>query len=401
MKKKKKNKKFSTLPDLEATPFKADTLVEGDCSAFSELRVFTAKNDSVVYSYREHFLYFPWENKCSKFYSKNCPPAAYHIERRPDLKGFDFFSFRLNKSKVNLYRYSLENKLCDDLLEFISDNIEDVARSKFSQHLTELRESKIIKKEILIDVDPLFPAKRSFTGSNFIQLNFHKSKKSLKTQNDEFNSFIQWYNNLNDALVDEVRHTPDFLSVETVETPSNVLNFLGSNDVFLNFHNELEVRNFITNLLSRYFRNSGTKFKLALAGSPAFGKTYLKNLFSGYNITDLDDISMFDPILGPQFHKLVNARKWNEQHKLYEQVINTKFKDGLLLIQNQGQVPTNLPTISVITPGHLNRKKLWSDRSLFDTVVKSNFKIFVSNRAERNRLIQILFDEIYNSDNYQ
>jgi hypothetical protein len=80
MKKKKKNKKFST-PVSEDTHFQADTLVEGDCSAFSQLRVFTAKNDSVVYSYREHFLYFPWENKKSQFYSKDCPPAAYHIER--------------------------------------------------------------------------------------------------------------------------------------------------------------------------------------------------------------------------------------------------------------------------------------------------------------------------------
>jgi hypothetical protein len=303
---------------------------------------------------------------------------------------------------VNLYRYSLENKLCDDLLEFISDNIEDVARSKFSQHLTELRESKIIKKEILIDVDPLFPAKRVLTGSNFIQLNFHKSKKSFEQQNVEFNSFLHWYNNLSDDLVSEVRHSPDFLSVSTVETPSNVLDFLENKEMFLNFHNnESEIRNFIFSLLSRYFRNSGTKFKIALAGAPSFGKTYLKNLYSGYNITDLDDISMFDPILGPQFHKLVNARRWNEQRKLYEQVINTKFKDGLLLIQNQSQVPSSIPVISIITPGHLNRKKLWSDRSLFDTVVKSHFKIFVSSRSERNRLVQILFDEIYNSDNYK
>lgn len=405
MKKKKKDKKsFSKqVPPLQLSSYEADPLVEGDCKDYLKLRVFTYKNDSIVYPYKEHFLYFPWENKRSKQYSTDCPPASFHLERRSDLKSFKFFDFRKNAAKVNLYRFARTNNMCSDLLEYITEDVESLARSKFQQQLTEIRESKVINQVISQNKqkEPLFPTKSPLTGHNYKKLIFYERKKSFQQMNDEFDLFLNWYNNLNDDLVNEVRSEVDYLDAENVPSQIDSESFLRDrNHIMLFNNNELEIRNFISSLLRKYFASKNTKFKIGIAGSPSIGKTYLRDLFSGYNITDLDDISMLDPILGPQFHKLVNARKWNEQRELYEQVINTRFKEGVLLIQNEEQVPLWLPVITLITPGHLNKRKKWSDRGLFDAVKKSRYKIFIKDNVSRNVFLRIIFDEIYNSDNY-
>jgi hypothetical protein len=404
MKKKKKDKKPKTpVPLQQPSSYEADPLVEGDNKDFLKLRVFSYKNESIVYSYKEHFLYFPWENKKSTQYSTDCPPACFHLERRTDLKTFNFFQFRKDQTKVNLYRFARKHFLCYDLLEYITDDVESLARSKFQQQLTEIRESKIIDQVIKQNkIEPLFPQKSPLTGYNYKKLIFYNRKKSFEQMNNELDSFLNWYNTLNDELVNEVRPTKDYLNVIDIDTePIDSESFLqDTNHMMLFNNNEFEIRKFISSLIRKYFTNSNTKFKIGIAGSPSIGKTYLRDMFQGYQITDLDDISMLDPNLGPQFHKLVNARKWNEQRELYKQVINTRFKEGVLLIQNEQQVPSWLPVITLITPGHLNKPKKWSDRGLFDAVKKSRYKIFIKDKRSRNVFLRIIFDEIYNSDNY-
>jgi hypothetical protein len=406
MGKRKNKKKLLPSPVLQDISFSADPLIEGDCTQFNNLRVFTSKNDSVVYSFREHFLYFPWENKKSIQFSTDCPPASYHLEKRPDLKSFNFFEFRKSKTSVNLYRYARENKMCDDLLEYISDDVETLAKNKFMQHLTELRDSKRLTSiQESKPVDPLFPNRKSLEGFHYIQQTFSKSKFNSNKVLDNFKEFENWFNNLNDDLVNEVQKEDQlYIHLSYVDSIEDQLKFLNNKHHMLEYNSSNDhsiISSFIQSLFKLYYRISGSKFRIAIAASPSFGKTYLKNLFSGYNITDLDDISMFDPDLGPIFHKLLNARKWNEMSNLYHDAINHKFKEGLLLVQNAGQVPRDIPVISVVTPGPLHTRKRWSDRSLFDTVIKSRYKIFLNNDSYRNSLVQLIFTELYNSDNFK
>lgn len=397
---KKKKKKFNPVPVNDNT-FEPDLLVEGDCPAYSTLRVFTAKNESVTYSFREHFLYFPWENKKSKFYSTECPPASFHLEKRPDLKSFNFFQFRKQTSKVNLYRFSLEKKLCDDLLEYISDNVESKARELFQQKITELRESK--RLSITKPTTPIIYKHPSITECHFIHLQLGNRPFSKSSQHT-FSEFESWFNNLNDNLVDELNSKDKFLSV--TEEISSLNDLLIKDNISLVYTKEDEslcVHRLISTILKKWFSTHNTKFKFAICASPGFGKTYLRNLFVGYNIVDLDDISMLDPVEGPLLHKLVNNRDWNQQRLEYHRIIRTKFKEGILLAQNSGQLPPEIPFVNVLTPGHLNRKKLWSDRGLFDLITGKNRtnKIFISEKSFRNKLVQIIFDEIYKSDNFK
>jgi hypothetical protein len=410
MKKKKKKQHqpaqlHQPVPQSVDSSFIPDDLVEGDCPLFSQRRIFTSKNTNHQYSFREHYLYFPFENSKSKFYSTLIPPASYQLEKRQDLKHFDFFSFVKSQSAINLYRFALKSKLCDDLLEYISDEIDVKAKEIFRQSIEESRKSKLLVNIPEVPqqhpIQPLFS--KQYSECHFITLSFGAKKQSVSDPN--LDQFLNWFNSLNDPLVSEVTHFDykEKLHVVRRQLPVGKFDILDDVDQMLMFEsveNSVCVRRYIQSLISKHHRKYGTKFKFSLNASPGYGKTRIKNIYHQFLLTDLDDITMLDPVEGPIFHKLVNSRRWNDQRLEYHRVIKTKFKEGILLGQNSNQSPPDIPFINVVTPGHLGRKKLWSDRGLYDLVIDTTNKVFVLNKLIRNQLIEIIYDEIYNSLNY-
>jgi len=407
---KKKKKKIITPSKQQRSPvttsnddFCPDPLVDGDSTSFNAVRVFCVKDKTIQYSFREHFLYFPWENEKSKSFSNMCPPAAYHLEKRSDLKNFDFFSFRKDHKQVRFYRFAREQNMCEDLLEYISENLETTAKDKFRQSLEALRPAKLlVDLNQPIKVDPLFKTPKQFCPA----LKFHFGKLAPATNNRHVDEFTNWYNNIKDDLVDEISRNQDRkISVELIsdfnlseQQPISI-----DKNFSLNFETVSVspcIYKFIGLLIRDVFVRKGTKFKFALCASPGFGKTRLKSIFSNFLITDLDDISMLDPIEGPIMQKLVNNRQWKEQRVEYHRIIRTKFKEGIILCQNSHQIPDNIPFINVISPGHIGRRKLWSDRGLYDLVIKCENKIFIHDKLFRNKLVEIIYSELYNSFNY-
>jgi hypothetical protein len=396
--------------------FRPDPLVEGDSILFDTKRIFTVGQQTIQYTFREYFTYFPWENKKSKFYSQKCPPASYHLEKRSDLKSFDFFSFIKDSKKIRMYKFARENALCDDLLEYISDNIEAQSIVLFRQKLEELRDSRLLITTSKTELETIDPPIRStgpiISDCHFLKIREFPKEESIKATSyldPKLNEFLNWFNKLDDPLVTEVTlseplseitmehfiypsHDDEF-TLEALQTTTNMLRFGSVEDIGC-------IRKLVQSLINKYFRKYNTKFKFVLGSSPGSGKTYMKHLFSGYKITDLDDISMNDPIEGRKFQSLVNKREWNSQKIEYHRVIRSKFKEGVLLAQNSNQVPKEIPYINIVTPGHIGEKKLWSDRGLYDLVIKNKFKVFVDNLQFRNKLFQIVYEELFNSFNY-
>lgn len=406
MRKKKKKTTVSTKR-IEPNEFRPDPLVEGDSKSFDTKRIFVVKDNTISYTFREHYLFFSWENKFSKSYNQQCPPASYHLERRSDLKKFDFFTFRLDHKRVRMYRYALERKKCSDLLEYISENMEDTTLQEFRQSIEELRKSKILiesKPEVTPVEDifvPLFPPRQT---CSYLKINYGKSKPSGKPQVDEFTN---WFNSLKDPLVNEVPHFDPKIKISVDVYPEikseEKFDILANVDYSLSYESSKDspcIIGLIGKLISKYFNRYSTKFKFAICASPGFGKTRLMSIFRQFLMIDLDDISMLDPIEGRMFHQLVENREWDRQRLEYYRVIRTKFKEGLILCQNSNQLPPEIPYVNIITPGHLGRKKLWSDRGLYDLVIKNDQKIFIYDKLTRNSLVEIIYSEIYNSLNY-
>jgi len=395
--------------------FRPDPLVEGDSILFDTKRIFTVGQQTIQYTFREHFTYFPWENNKSKFYSQKCPPASYHLEKRSDLKSFDFFSFVKDSKKVRMYKFARENALCDDLLEYISDNIEAQSIVLFRQKLEELRDSRLLittsKTELEIADQPIRPLESPISDCHFLKIREIPKEELIEATSyldPKLIEFLNWFNKLDNPLVTEVTLSEPFslsidpflypslendFTLEALQTTSNMLRFGSVEDIGC-------IRKLVQQLINKYFRKYNTKFKFVLGSSPGSGKTYMKHLFSGYKITDLDDISMNDPIEGKKFQSLVERREWNRQKIEYQRVIRTKFKEGVLLAQNSNQVPKDIPYINIVTPGHIGEKKLWSDRGLYDLVIKNKFKVFVDSQQFRNKLFQIVYEELFNSLNY-
>lgn len=407
--KKKKKKSAKPAKPVDTNEFSPDPLVEGDRSSFDKTRIFCVKDSTISYTFREHYLFFSWENKYSKNYAPTCPPASYHLERRSDLRNFCFFTFRKDHKRVRMYRYALEKHMCSDLLEYISENLEELTYNTFRQSIEELRQSKLLVKSEPdpplkddIKIDPLFKVRKPLCST--YKLLFGKSAPSGNTQVDEFS---KWFNTLNDPIVNEwpsfdpkIKLSVDLSPEIKFEEKYDVLN---SVDYLMRYESTRDspcVTGLIGKLISKYFNRYATKFKFAICASPGFGKTRLMSIFRQFLMVDLDDISMLDPIEGKLFHKLVDNREWGKQKLEYFRVIRTKFKEGIILCQNSDQVPPEIPYVNVITPGHLGRKKLWSDRGLYDLVIKNNFKIFVHDKLTRNSLVEIIYSEIYNSYNY-
>lgn len=401
--KKKKKKKEPARIDSTDQDFQPDPLVEGDNLNFDQERIFTSNQNTIKYTFREHFLFFPWENKKSKFYSINCPPAAFHLEKRDDLKKFDFFAFRKNKSSVNLYRFALEKRLCDDLLEYVSDNIEEKARSIFKQQLEELRNSrKVIELPVQdqnVPITPLFPPRVATVWRRNI----------VRRKPDTSNEFMEWLNNLKiDPLVQELpekeRDIFFIVQKDSIKTDDNqFFENLKSSHYMLDFSTIEEsqfVRKFIRHLIFDGFQRKATKFKFAICSPPGSGKTYIKNMFSGYSILDLDDITFFDPVNSRIFHKLINSRDWLGMRREYHRVIRSKFKEGIILCQNASQVPEEIPFIQLVSNSFLGKAKEWSYRGNFDLFKTGKNLIYIKDRIIRNLIHQIVFDEIYNSFNY-
>jgi hypothetical protein len=397
------------------TDFRPDPLVEGDSIVLDTTRIFSVGQSTIQYTFREHFLYFPWENKRSKFYTIKCPPASYHLEKRADLKKFDFFSFIKDSKKVRMYRFARESNLCDDLLEYISEDLESQTISLFRQKIEELRDSRQLittsKTEIEIESPPLRPIAQPITECHFLKIRKIPLEEELKERNfsdPKLDEFLDWFNNLDDPLVTEVSRTnPSYrleLSyIQQTEKDDITFGALQTVDHMLRLGSVEDlpcVRDTIKRLINKYSRKFGTKYKFCLASSPGSGKTYMKHLFSGYNIVDLDDISMLDPSERTKFQALVDKREWNKLKIEYFRVIRSKFKEGVLLAQNSNQVPKEMPYLNIITPGHIGEKKLWSDRGLYDLVIKNKFKIFVDNFSLRNKLLQLVYEELFNSLNY-
>lgn len=399
-------------PAPSVSAFRPDPLVEGDCTLFDNTRVFSVGQTTIQYSFREHYLYFPWENKKSKFYTTECPPASYHLEKRQDLKNFDFFTFIKDQKKIRLYRFALESKICDDLLEYISDDLEAQTILLFRQKLEELRDSRNLttpEPKLEPNPPPIRPLVPSPSECHFLKIRKIPTEEELKKTSfldPKLVDFLNWFNNLDDPLVAEVTDTESSYQLDLTHSKTeqeSALTTLQSKDHMLRLGSTEDlacVRKLVASLISKFFRKYGTKFKFCLASSPGSGKTYLKNLFSGYNVTDLDDISMLDRSEEKLFHKLIEKRNWKQMELEYFRVIRSKFKEGILLAQNSNQVPKELPYLNIITPGHIGEKKLWSDRGLYDLVIKNNFKVFVDSFKIRNKLFQIVYEELFNGLNY-
>lgn len=408
---KKKKKKPSPSPNSSTNrsnvdDFHPDPLVEGDCKIFDTCRTFCVRDQSIQYTFREHYLFFSWENQKSRHYTPQCPPAAYHLEKRPDLSKFDFFQFRKDHKKVRFYRYALEHNMCEDLLEYISENMEADTIAKFRQSLEDLRQSKLLvdlksqntTKSDKLNITPLFQQSCPLIGWKYVE-----SRPSQQHDNKTIDDFTSWFNNLSDPLVEEVSDDLHrFISVKE-EKSSNILDNLKSTQFALRYESVADISCVVKltgSLISKYFNKYGTKFKFAICASPGFGKTRLISIFRQFLLTDVDDISINDPNEARLFHQLVQKREWDKQKLEYYRVIRTKFKEGVILCQNSDQVPPEIPYLNIVSPGHIGRRKLWSDRGLYDLVIKNDFKIFLSSKLERNSLVEVVYSEIYNSFNY-
>jgi len=396
-KKKKTNKPVSSIRNTSPDDFCPDPLVEGDSPSFSNLRTFCVGEKTIQYTFREHFLFFSWENNKSKNFTQLCPPAAYHLEKRFDLRNFDFFKFRLDHKRVRFYRFALEHKLCDDLLHYISEDMEADTIIKFRQSIESLRQSKIlVSSKPEIKIEPLFELKCPLIGWEY-------SKQKTRPIDEQVDKFSEWFNNLDDELVSEEQDS-DHKQINVFETlsedPSTLL--LKSNfSLYFKSTNSIPcISKFIGKLISKYFNQYKTKFKFGICAPPGFGKTRLLSIFRQLLILDVDDITIFDPNYAKKFHFLIQNREWDKQLIEYHRLIRTKFKEGLILCQHSDQLPPDIPYVNIVTPGHIGRRKLWSDRGLYDLVIKFNNKIFVTNKLDRNSLVEIVYCEIYNSLNY-